>query len=154
MSRTGFIPAAAAGAVGYRLLEHATDAIVEVEAESAGEAFADAGRAVRDITLDAGLVEPSSELAVSAEGHDWRHLLFDWLEAVTLVLITDGFAVSSVDARLASPPPRGRVEGIVRGEPLDVARHGFKVEIKAPTFHEMEVDVGEGRVKMRFLLDL
>ena len=140
--------------MGYRLLEHATDAIVEVDAESAGEAFADAGRAVRDITLDAGAVAPSSERAVLAEGHDWRHLLYDWLEAVTFVLITDGFAVSSVEARVVSPPPRGRIEGTVTGEPLDVARHGFKVEIKAPTFHDMVVDVEPDRVKMRFLLDL
>lgn len=140
--------------MGYRLLEHATDAIVEVDAGGAGEAFADAGRAVRDITLDAGAVAPSSARAVSAEGHDWRHLLFDWLEAVTFVLITDGFAVSSVDVRAVSPPPRGRVEAEVRGEPLDLARHGFKVEIKAPTFHDMVVDVGRDRVKMRFLLDL
>lgn len=140
--------------MGYRLLDHATDAIVEVDAGGADEAFADAGRAVRDITLDAGSVAPSSRRAVSAAGHDWRHLLFDWLEAVTFVLITDGFAVSSVEARVVSPPPHGRVEGTVAGEPLDVARHGFKVEIKAPTFHDMAVDVAPGRVKMRFLLDL
>lgn len=140
--------------MGYRLLDHATDAIVEVDAVGADEAFADAGRAVRDITLDAASVRPSSERTVSAEGHDWRHLLFDWLEAVTFVLITDGFAVSSVAARVASPPPRGRIEGTVAGEPLDVARHGFKVEIKAPTFHDMIVDVAPDRVKMRFLLDL
>lgn len=140
--------------MGYRLLDHATDAIVEVDAVGADEAFADAGRAVRDITLDAASVRPSSERTVSAEGHDWRHLLFDWLEAVTFVLITDGFAVSSVAARVVSPPPRGRIEGTVAGEPLDVARHGFKVEIKAPTFHDMIVDVAPDRVKMRFLLDL
>lgn len=138
----------------YRLLDHATDAIVEVDAGGADEAFADAARAVRDITLDSGAVAAVAERAVSASGHDWRHLLFDWLEAVVFVLITDGFAVSGVDARLASPPPRGRVEGVVRGEPLDLARHGFKVEIKAPTFHGMDVDAGPDRVKMRFLLDL
>lgn len=140
--------------MGYRLLDHATDAIVEVDAGGVNEAFADAARAVRDITLEAGAVEPSSERAVAAEGHDWRHLLFDWLEAVTFVLITDGFAVSSVSARVVSPPPDGRVVGTVAGEPLDVARHGFKVEIKAPTFHDMAVDVAPDRVKMRFLLDL
>ena len=50
--------------------------------------------------------------------------------------------------------PDGRVVGTVAGEPLDVARHGFKVEIKAPTFHDMAVDVAPDRVKMRFLLDL
>ena len=140
--------------MGYRLLDHATDAIVEVDAGSIDEAFADAGRAVCGITLDTGAVEPASGRRIEAEGHDWRHLLFDWLEAVTFVLVTDGFAVSSLDARVTSHPPGGRVDATVLGEPLDIARHGFKVEIKAPTFHGMEVGIAPGRVKMRFLLDL
>lgn len=140
--------------MGYTLLDHATDAIVEVDAGGVDEAFTDAGLAVRDITLDAGAVAPASGRRIEAEGHDWRHLLFDWLEAVTFAMITDGFAISSLDARVASPPPGGRIEASVRGEPLNVARHGFKVEIKAPTFHGMDVDMAHGRVKMRFLLDL
>jgi len=39
------------------------------------------------------------------------------------------------------------------GEPLDFHKHNFKVEIKAPTFYEMEIRQDEG-VFMRFLLDL
>ncbi len=39
------------------------------------------------------------------------------------------------------------------GEPLDFHKHNFKVEIKAPTFYDMEIRQDEG-VYMRFLLDL
>jgi SHS2 domain-containing protein len=39
------------------------------------------------------------------------------------------------------------------GETLDLKKHNFKVEIKAPTFYEMEIKQNDG-VFMRFLLDL
>jgi len=39
------------------------------------------------------------------------------------------------------------------GETLDLKKHNFKVEIKAPTFHDMEIR-NENTVYMRFLLDL
>ncbi|MDC0217796.1 archease [Nitrosopumilus sp.] len=39
------------------------------------------------------------------------------------------------------------------GENLDLKKHNFKVEIKAPTFYDMEIKT-EDSVYMRFLLDL
>ena len=39
------------------------------------------------------------------------------------------------------------------GEPIDFSKHNFKVEIKAPTFYDMEINKND-KVYMRFLLDL
>jgi len=39
------------------------------------------------------------------------------------------------------------------GEPIELSKHKFKVEIKAPTFHEMEIKE-DGKIKMKFLMDL
>jgi SHS2 domain-containing protein len=46
------------------------------------------------------------------------------------------------------------LEGTANGEPLDLARHGYKVEIKAVTYHEMKITQEKGTVTVRFLLDL
>ena len=37
------------------------------------------------------------------------------------------------------------------GEEIDIKKHGFKVEIKSPTFHEMEIDEGE-EIRLKYLL--
>ncbi|MGI0082444.1 MAG: archease, partial [Nitrosopumilaceae archaeon] len=39
------------------------------------------------------------------------------------------------------------------GEELDFNKHHFKVEIKSPTFHLMEIKQNK-QIVMRFLLDL
>jgi SHS2 domain-containing protein len=46
------------------------------------------------------------------------------------------------------------LEGTARGEPLELDRHRYKVEIKAVTYHEMEIRQEKGMITVRFLLDL
>ena len=41
----------------------------------------------------------------------------------------------------------------VFGEKIDITKHKFKVEVKSPTFHEMEIHEGE-KITLRYLLDL
>ena len=46
-----------------------------------------------------------------------------------------------------------RIEAQVFGEDIDITKHEFKVEIKSPTFHEMDIQQGK-EIKLRYLLDL
>lgn len=138
--------------MSYRLLEHATDAVIEVEAATLEEAFRVAGDAVVETTLDPGTVRGAETMEFSVSGKDLRYLLFNWLEEVIYLLITEGFAVKKLEPRI-SQSENMRISCRATGEPIDLARHGFRVEIKAPTFHDMEIRQN-GNVYMRFLLDL
>ncbi|MDD9808284.1 MAG: archease [Thaumarchaeota archaeon] len=139
--------------MAHRLLEHVTDAIVEVDSGSLDGAFAEAATALAEITLDTSSVEEREERVVVASGRDVRHALLDWLEAANLAIITGGFAARRFGARVEGRGPC-EVRGTAHGEALDTARHGFRVEVKAPTLHMMEVSESPGRVRLRFLLDL
>ena len=48
------------------------------------------------------------------------------------------------------------LSGIAKGERLNLEKHRYKVEVKAITYHEMEIkeDKERNRVTTRFLLDL
>ena len=138
--------------LSYKFLEHATDAIIELEASTLEEAFAVAGNAVIDTTLDPDSVEELETREFSAEGKDLRYLLFSWLEEVIYLLITDGFAIKKLEPKILQSESM-RIICKATGEPINLAKHGFKVEIKAPTFHDMEIKQN-GNVYMRFLLDL
>ena len=158
---------------GYRFLEHATDAVVEAEGKSMREAFAAAADATVDLTLDRGLVAEDGHMEIRAEGEDLSYLLYSWLEEIVFALITRGFAIrrveidegasSDLDAAAASSGDDGSgssaaeplsIRARAYGEPLDLGRHGFKLEIKAPTFHEMSIKRSEAGASVRFLLDL
>ena len=46
-----------------------------------------------------------------------------------------------------------RINAEIFGESIDLKKHEFKVEIKSPTFHEMEIEQNN-KVIMKYLLDL
>jgi len=133
-------------------LDHATDAFVEVTAKDLKEAFSVTADAVINITLDQEKVEEKEQKEFSATGKDLRYLLFSWLEEITFVLITEGFAISRIEFDMLENNGY-TINAKAYGEPLELKKHNFKVEIKAPTFYEMKIEQNN-RVFMRFLLDL
>ena len=138
--------------MSYKFLDHATDAIIEVNAKDLKEAFSVAADAEINLTLDQDKVEEKEQKEFSASGKDIRYLLFSWLEEIPFILITEGFAIKRVEFDIKQNNDY-TINAIAYGEPLDVKKHNFKVEIKAPTFYDMEIRQDDG-IYMRFLLDL
>lgn len=138
--------------MSYKFLDHATDAIIEVTAKDLNEAFAVTADAVINLTLDQDKVEEKDQKEFSAQGKDLCYLLFSWVEEIVFVLITEGFAIKRIDFEIIKDDVYD-IKAKAFGESLDFKKHNFKVEIKAPTFYDMEIRENDG-VYMRFLLDL
>lgn len=133
-------------------MDHTTDAFIEVKAKDLKEAFSVTADAVINLTLDKDKVEEKETKEFSAQGKDLRYLLFSWLEEITFVLITDGFAIRRIEFEIFESGGFN-IKALAYGEPIDLKKHNFKVEIKAPTFYKMKIEQNNG-VFMRFLLDL
>jgi len=138
--------------LSYKFLDHATDAIIEITAKDIKEAFSVAAEAEINLTLDQDKVEEKGKKDFTANGKDLRYLLFSWLEEIPFLLITEGFAIKRIEFNIEKDESY-KIKATAFGEPLDVDKHNFKVEIKAPTFYDMEIKTN-GHVHMRFLLDL
>ncbi len=140
---------------GYRFLDHMTDAVIEAYGTTLEEAFENAAKALCDTMIDLKTVRPKREIKFSAKGNDLYSLLFDWLDKVMLLLVADGIAVSEFSVKIKQHNNNNYLlEGTTRGEPLELDRHHYKVEIKAVTYHEMEIKQEKDMTIVRFLLDL
>ncbi len=138
--------------MSIQYLEHATDAFILVTAPSLTDAFTLAGQSVVDTTLDKKTIEEKEQRTLKVSGKDLSYLLFNWLEEVNYQLITEGFAIARFSLDI-SKNSKYDLKATIYGEPIDLKKHHFKVEIKAPTFHMMEIKQNN-QVTMRFLLDL
>jgi len=138
---------------GYRFLDHVTDAVIEAHGETLEEAFENGAKGVNDTMVDLKTIRPDREITIGAKGHDLYSLLFDWLDRVMLLLVADGIVMSEFSVRIKQSNGFS-LEGIAKGEKLDIKRHHYKVEIKAVTYHEMEIKEEKGRATVKFLLDL
>jgi protein archease len=138
---------------GFRYLDHMTDAVIEAYGGTLEEAFENAARGLNDTMIDLKTVKPNKEIKIAANGHDLHSLLFDWLDKVMLLLVADGIVMSDFSVKIKQENGYS-LAGVAKGEKLDLDRHHYKVEIKAVTYHEMEVRQEEGKATVRFLLDL
>ena len=138
--------------MSYKFLDHATDAIIEINAKNLKEAFSTAADAVINLTLDQNKVEEKDSKEFTSQGKDLYYLLFSWLEEIPFVLITEGFAIKRIEFNIEKNDFY-KINAKAYGETLDLKKHNFKVEIKAPTFYDMVIE-NKDQVYMKFLLDL
>jgi protein archease len=138
--------------MSYKYLEHMTDAFIEVTGNTLEEAFENAGIAVVDTMIDIKSVEEKTTKKIEIKAKDLNYLLYNWLEEIIILTITEGFAIRKFSIQVTKMRGYNLVAKI-SGEEMDFKKHHFKLEIKSPTFHLMEIKL-EKPIMMRFLLDL
>ena len=125
--------------MSYRTLEHATDAIIEVTADNLENAFKIAGISVIETILDISKVSEIEKKSIQVEGKDLKYLLYNWLEEIIILTITDGFAGRTISLTISNEDGY-KINADIFGEIIDLKKHEFKVEIKSPTFHDMRIE--------------
>ena len=138
--------------MSYKYLEHSTDAFIEVKAKTLEEAFSVAGKSVVETIIDSDDIQEIEEKNINVKGRNLLNLLYNWLEEIVTITITDGFAIKNFSINIKKNKEY-QIISKISGEKLDIKKHNFKVEIKSPTFHLMEIKENDG-VTMRYLLDL
>ena len=138
--------------MSYRYLEHSTDAFIEVKAKNLEEAFLVAGKSVVETIIDLKNIQEIEEKSIKVKGRNLLNLLYNWLEEIVTITITDGFATKSFSVSIKKNKVY-QITSKISGEKLDLKKHNFKVEIKSPTFHLMEIKEND-EITMRYLLDL
>ena len=138
----------------FRYLDHVTDAIIEAYGSSLDEAFENSAMGLVNTMIDLEQITPDQEYEIVAKGYDVKSLLYDWLEKVMLGLLIDNMALSDFKVKISENNGNYFLKGIAKGEVLDLKKHHYKMEIKAVTYHEMEIKQTEDLITTRFLLNL
>jgi SHS2 domain-containing protein len=140
---------------GYKFLPHTTDAYIESVGATFEEALENAALALFDTMCDLNSISRELHEVITVEGADKLELLYNWLESLLLKFELERKVYNNFQVSLTSTP-RGdlKVTAEADGDRFNRERHRAKVEVKAVTYHRMEV-VQEGDVTIvRFILDL
>ena len=138
----------------FRYLDHMSDAIIEAYGSSLDEAFENSAKGLVNTMFHIKEITPDQEYEIIAKGYDIESLLYDWLEKVMLRILIDHIVLSDFKVKISESNGNYFLKGIVKGEVLDLQKHHYKVEIKAVTYHEMEIKQKGNIITTRFLLDL
>jgi SHS2 domain-containing protein len=131
----------------YETFDHTADIGVRVFGRTVEEVFANAAYALFDQLTDLRKVGETATQEISVEGADREDLLIRWLGELLFLCQGRGYLFKEFSIlHLDSNSLRANA----RGEIFDPSRHRFKTEIKAVTYHQVEVklkDKGwEGKV--------
>jgi SHS2 domain-containing protein len=135
----------------YLRLEHTSDVKVEIYGADLPELFTNAATCLFDLILELKKVRETQSMPVSLKSADLPELFMDWLRELLFAFSTHSLAIRRVEIGSIEPT---HVSATVFGEEFDAERHGLKVEVKTPTYHEYRVEKTEDGYRATVILDV
>jgi SHS2 domain-containing protein len=137
--------------VGYELVDHTADLGIRVWADDIRGLFEEAAKALFDIITDLTKVEAHLKREIVVRGSSREELMVAWLNELLYLheverLIFCNFSITKID--------EGTVTGVSTGEEFDEARHSIKTEVKAVTYHQLEIKEQGGRWQAQVIFDI
>jgi len=121
------------------------------------EVFENAALAMFDVITNVQKVSKNEPKKIYIESEDKVSLLYDFLEELLIFHELDSMLFSDFDIAIESEKNNGneiyKLSGIATGETINWNIHERRSEVKAITFHMMEV-LCEDICKVRVILDL
>jgi SHS2 domain-containing protein len=119
--------------------------------ESRAAAFAQTTLGVFALLVEPDEVEAREVREVRAQADGPEALLVAWIDECLYVHDIEGFVVHAVELTVCTDT---LAHGLLRGEPLDLARHRVGTVVKGATYHQVAVGVREGVHEARIIVDV
>ena len=135
----------------FEILDHTADIGLIVYGNNLQALFENAGEALFHLITDLRKVRRRVERRINIGGESLDRLMVDWLSELLYLhdvesLLFKGFKVESVG--------KDGLRAFVKGEMFREGVHVIKTEVKAATYHRIEVRKERGRWKAQVILDL
>lgn len=133
------------------------DAAFAAQGHDLNEVFANSALAVMAIMAETAKVKATDNVEVDAEGYDLKSLMFDWLSKLLYVSSTENMLFSKfvVEVVEGAGKEEFKLKATCWGEKIDKKRHEMHAEVKAITYHQMEVEKKEdGKWRAQVVVDL
>ncbi|MCL2116193.1 MAG: archease [Methanobrevibacter sp.] len=121
------------------------------------ESFENAALAMLNVITDTGTVVENESKIINIESEDLISLLYDFLEELLFIYEVDLFLMSKFIVNIKKEKINNneiyKLEAVATGEEIDWNKHYRGSEVKAVTFHMMDVLINN-YFKVRVILDL
>jgi SHS2 domain-containing protein len=138
----------------YRFLEDVAiaDAAFEAKAESIEELFQTCAQATFEVMADTKTIEHKYKEDVELVGENLEELLFDWLAELIYLKDSKSMLFGKFEVKIAQKDGY-RLNASIWGEPADQKKHQVRVDVKAVTYHLLEVKQTDNKWTAKVILD-
>ncbi len=135
----------------YKLIDHTADFGLHVFGSDPKELFANAAYAMFDVMAEVGSRAVRDEKNIWITGDDWSDLMVNWLRELLYFWSGRELLVEKVDILfLAEHELLAKVQFVT----YDPEQHLIKTEIKAVTYHQIQVGSGPSGWEAKIIFDV
>ncbi len=120
----------------FEEIDHTADVGIVARGATLEELFENAAAGLLHFLIDPGAGVARERREVVAEADDLEGLLVAWLNELLVLLNAEGFLPVRWTVRELTDR---RLRAEVEGEPVDAARHQFRLDVKATTYHQLQI---------------
>lgn len=138
----------------YEFLDIATaDRAFVAFGETLEQAFANAALAMTEIITDTTKINNKEERKIHLGAHDDKSLLYDWLSEILFIFDTEHLVFSEYNNITITheKDEKWELNATIRGEAF--AGHELRGEVKAITYHKMEIVKTKEGYKVQVIVD-
>jgi SHS2 domain-containing protein len=135
----------------YKLIDHTADFGIHVFGTDPVELFANAAFATFDMLTEIDSLKSLEAATIRVTGDDWPDLMVNWLRELLYFWNGKELLVKKVKILALS---ENKLSANVELDPFDPDRHEIKIEIKAVTYHQIQVSSGPEGWEARVIFDV
>lgn len=138
------------GEKGYTVIDHTADIGLEATGETLEEAFVNAAKGMFEILSDKSFIDCEISIPVMVEAEDLGELLVSYLTELLFLYEVEGALFKDFSLRITELGGTWEAAGEAIGEAFNVKKHNYPLEIKAVTYHMLEVKENPPFVRVIF----
>jgi SHS2 domain-containing protein len=119
----------------YKFLEHTADVLFRAYGDDPNELFENAAEALESVMIDLKSIDVKGVKRVNLSADTYENLLFDWLSEIIVLFEVDSFAIRKFNVKIRDKS----LSAECSGERIDKSKHKLKLEVKAVTYHNLEI---------------
>lgn len=135
----------------YELLEHTADFGIRVWGKTLDELFINAAVGMYEIIADISKVTPKHSVDIELKAEDRDQLLRDWLAELLYYFNNKDILFSQFEIKDING---GHVNSTAKGEKINKAKHKLQHEVKAVTYHRLNIEQKEGLFTTEVIFDV
>lgn len=137
----------------FEFFDVTADAGYKAYGNTLDEAFENAAIAMFEVMTDTSSIEPKIERKIEVESEDEYALLYDWLSEFLVILDSEYLVFSKFDVKIERNGEEYVLNGAAWGEEFDPQKHESRAEVKAVTYHLMDIK-NENGYMVQVILDI
>lgn len=128
------------------------DACFLAHGKDLNELFENSALAMFEVMVNTKKIKPKVERRIEVKAEDMEGLLFQWLNELLFYYGAENLAFSKFEVKVDEKNIKLRSKCL--GEEIDPEKHEVKTEVKACTYHKMEVKKINSMWKAQVILDI